>query len=1281
MKEMDTLVKVSEIVESTLRLPAGKLDVDLDFENFGFDSIIAMELISNLSKEFSVSLTPTHFSEVNTVRELSDLLDQVMGDKQQVESSTPSRNTADDVSETTQSKNVVPLAPPKSRKPAAPDTSGLTGGGLRKKSSAIVSASTDRIELAKQRIEQLYSVDLSHKQYHSVDELKNDLIANHLTELEQKINPVTGPGTKVSLEVVDSTDHKPDRPKIDTPDDDQSRVESSAPTIRESSSRAVTDKDIAVVGIACRFPDADNHEQFWMNLQSGKNSIKEIPASRWDSEQHYSRSRQKSKTLSKWGGLIDDYDCFDPVMFGLSARESALMDPQERLLLQEIYTAFQDANINIQSAAGSDVGVFVGYEYNEYEQTLRRHDVEMEEGMPFSSSSPNYFLANRASFLFDFQGPSESVNTNCASSAVALNRAIQSLRSSECHLAVAGGVCLNLFVDDYIAASQYGILSADGSCGVFDDAANGFTRGEGVGVVLLRPLAEALENKDRVYAVIKESHQSNRGKAGFISEIKHESVTKTLKSCHNKAGFGSDQLDYIELDGYCTQWGDSFEFEGIKNCFAGDPGKKTCALGSVKGNIGHLEPASGIASVIKVSLSLYHGEFPESITARNVNRFIDLDSPDHPLYFANKRISFNTIRRTDNTPVRAGINSFADSGVNVHVILEEHIAPDSVIPTDQSGDDQLFILSAVNQQKLLEQIQLYIDYLNDGELEFSFDEICYTAQTGREQRNERVAILADSVDVLVDKLELVKENSYQPRRGLEKKGIFLGSIAATSDQPLLKLYTKPIEDGVSDREWEQIALLWTSGVEIPWEINWRGSELRKARLPFYPFERKRYWFDIIPQLEQEEQNRLKASSGTLSTPSEFDFQSEHYAAAETSTEASLVQIWADILGQNPDNIGIHDDFFDRGGNSQMVVSLVNRLGIEFGVQIPLTALLSASTVRSLATLIESGDAVSNGTLVCLQEQGDRPPIYAVPGAGGGVVSFQPLSRQLGQDQPFYGLQPEGHSGQTDAQTEIKQTATAYLESMEESASTPAVSILGYSNGGTVAFEMCSQLVKQGRQIQSLILLDSLAPAPRSDSEVDEIIKVCKNVAKLAGKNVTLDVEKLNTLGDEERGLYLYEVMNGNGVDMTEKQFMGFYRVALKSERLTRSYIPEKIHCDFPVILFKAQESYKDAAKDYGWGKLLDSKIEVHSIEADHLSIMHDAQLGQISDLLNRHPGGETRQNNRKKKSGSKTASNRRKKSTKATSRPLRQTASTSSKKRTSTRNSGQKPSTRKRSNA
>lgn len=856
---IDVLQEVTRTVGSILKLPSAQIDVDAGFESFGVDSFAAMQLISSLSRQFGLAITPAQFMDCGSVRGLAEYVEVGSG------------LAIDSIG--AQHDALGAAAPVEQENVSYPDTQ----SAVRVESRPSARFARDRvnkvpIQKLLRLIRQRYAIDLTDREFESVDAVVEELLADHSSALMRHF---AIPGEQGMHQ---PATHQPIMQQAVIPDANAAIVTAATGPARQGF-------DIAIVGMSCRFPDAADPQKFWSNLVDGKNSIAEIRRCRWNWQDHYSDSIAPGRTVSRWGALLGDIDRFDAAFFGIAPEQAKLMDPQERLLYEETYKALADAGMNVRKLAGSSTGVFVGYEYLEYEQWLRNNRDRIANVPFYSSSSHAYYLANRLSFVFDLRGPSEAININCASSAVAINRACYSLLNGESSLAIAAGVSLNLFADDYIAESQYGLLSPDGTCAVFDDGANGFTRGEGIGVIVLKPLAAARRDNDRIYAVIKSCHQNNRGRASSLSEIKHEAITSVLKDCYAKAAVGAEDVSYIEVDGYATKWGDSFEFEAIRNVFGDAPARgKSCALGSLKGNIGHLEPASGIASVIKVALSLHGKRFPPTITRRTTNEFIDIEALSHPLYIADRIIPFEEIRKDARAPIRAGVSSFADSGCNVHILLEEHI--DERAAAGTSGPE-LFVLSARSRARLDEYVQLFIDLLASADAQPPFSGMIRTLQVGREHMEQKLAIVAASSSELLQKLIIAKESNYlsQPQ-----KGIFGSGPDGAVDSPLAALITNEmtagwVGQGLLTGQWWQVALSWIHGVAIPWENVWADRAVQTVSLPGYPFSKDRYWIDEAGNPE------LTRTAYAPESPGNSDVAADSDVAAACPLEPALLPEW------------------------------------------------------------------------------------------------------------------------------------------------------------------------------------------------------------------------------------------------------------------------------------------------------------------------------------------------------------------------------------------------------
>lgn len=1216
VEELDIAGGVIKLIETTLKMPSMDVDLDADFETFGVNSLIAMELMENIEVQFLVELTPAQFSEVNTISQLVDLIERLVAENTEV------------VIESTAGEQV-------NLTPVAAAVGAATNGAVAPTMRLPGQRSDASVEETLAFIRQKHGVDLGYRAYSSVDEVVDTLVNNHSGELMNHYG--------------------------------LANIGNSVP--------AQESKDIAIVGLSCRFADAPNASTFWDNLINEKNSMREIPKSRWDWQEHFSTEIDPQKTISKWGALIDDVDCFDAAFFGIDDKEAQSMDPQQRLLLEETYKAIQDAGCDISKLAGSNTGVFVGYEYSEYEQYLRRNVAKIKDGPIFSSSSPTYYLANRLSFVFDFCGPSESINVNCASSALAINSAYYSLLNKESDLAIAAGVSLNLFVDDYIASSQYGILSATGTSGVFDNDADGFTRGEGVAAIVLKRLADAQRDNDNIYSVIKTSHQNNRGFARDISEIKYESITKVIEGSFAKAQLESDAMDYIEVDGYASKWGDSFEFEGIKAAFsANEDSSKTCALGSLKGNIGNVESVNGLAAVIKLAMALKHKQFPATISKKSINTFIDIDSPKHPLYIAETPIAFDDIRRDEDTPIRAGVNAFADSGTNLHIILEEYMGDKKA--SKPTAAPQLFVFSAADNARLVETVEAFA--ANSGS-DAELANIAYTLQVGRAAMPDRLAVVASSHSELMDKLAFALKTGIKGSTRLEKKGIYHANVPAdgkgTASMVTEDMVNTQIAQSVQSQQWGAIAALWANGVVVEWSNVWTNVSVQKLSLPGYPFAKTRHWVEIDgvdegPGVPGSAVSADFTPAAIADTPvasaakTEDDAQGQwhFYLTDGTSADSGTAmdpldkvelffrQASAVQLDCATDDVALDINFIELGMDSIGIAEVINKADILFGINLSpsvvfkypeigtfseylvetyadkmanlvvsdhvIEALANASATAAPAAVARTHDECVAELVIPMQTKGRKRAIFAVPGADGSILSFQQLSQTLGQSQPFYGLESVGLDGATPPLTSIEAVAAINIEALKGVQPKGPYRLAAYSNGGMVAFEMIRMLQAQGDDVTSLSLLDSLSPLVEGPDMASETVNMFKQLIHTFGGELDLTVAQLEAIDHSEWGVFLYNLLCEQGYELPQAQFMATYNVSMASEAYCVDYQPAKLDKALNVTLYKAVDGYQDKPADYGWDALLVKPVVVEEIKATHYTVIDEAPIKVIAASIN-----------------------------------------------------------------
>ncbi|MCE9543517.1 MAG: polyketide synthase, partial [Verrucomicrobia bacterium] len=501
--------------------------------------------------------------------------------------------------------------------------------------------------------------------------------------------------------------------------------------------------EIAIIGIGCRFPGgANDPDSFWGNLVGGVDSVTEIPPERWNTGTYYSPlPGYAGKTDSRWGGFVEDIDQFDPSFFGISPREASSMDPQQRLLLETAWESFEDAGFVPDPSGGSKTGVFVGISTHDYSQIQASFRDKGTIGSHTTTGGVMSIAANRISYLFNFQGPSLVVDTACSSSLVAVHLACRSLRTGECATALVGGVNALLIPDIYIGFSRMSMLSPDGRCKAFDARGNGFVRGEGAGMILLKPLQDALRDGNRIYSVIRGSAVNQDGRTGSLTVPGEEAQRRLILEACADAGISPSEIDYVEAHGTGTPVGDPIEASAIGSAL-GRRVDRPCPLGSVKTNIGHLEAGSGIAGLIKASLCLHHGEVPPNLHFKQPNPGIDFEG-----------LGIRVPVRAEKLPrpdAVAGVNSFGFGGTNAHVILQGKPQFSPLSDGSEVGAASLMVLSAPTPESLRDSATQYREWLARTTL--PLPDIAGTLLAGRFHHRHRIAVAVESKEEAVEKL-------------------------------------------------------------------------------------------------------------------------------------------------------------------------------------------------------------------------------------------------------------------------------------------------------------------------------------------------------------------------------------------------------------------------------------------------------------------------------------------------------------------------------------------------
>jgi polyketide synthase PksN len=682
-------------------------------------------------------------------------------------------------------------------------------------------------------------------EYQTLGAVAKHLVENHRETLRRVLVPAAQPAKKISES----------QPRTTSLGSSQSHA-SSHRSRRVSGfdvapSRAPAKwQEIAIIGVAGRYPQANNLEEFWNNLRAGKDCISEIPSDRWDLNLYFDPEKGKlGKSYSKWGGFIDGVDHFDPLFFNISPREAEGMDPQERIFLQCAYHTLEDAGYTRDSlasyrASGLDgnVGVFVGVMYEEY-QLLGAQAQAI--GFPFALPGNPSSIANRVSYYLNLHGPSMALDTMCSSSLTAIHLACESLQRGGCELAIAGGVNVSIHPNKYLSLSQGRFFSSLGRCESFGEGGDGFVPGEGVGAVLLKPLAAAIADGDRIQGVIKATAINHGGKTNGYSVPNPVAQASVIAHALDQSGIPPRAVSYIEAHGTGTKLGDPIEITGLCKAFAQSSNDtQFCTIGSAKSNIGHCESAAGIAGVTKVLLQMKHRTFVPSLHAETLNPNIDFTSSP----FVVQRQESEWLRPVVNIDGVmkeysriAGVSSFGAGGSNAHILIEEYVADGTGQLHVNSADvSSVIILSARTEAQLVLQVENLIEFiekngLNNGDLK----DIAYTLQVGREAMEHRLAIVATTMQMLLEKLRLfiAGDNPIEDLfHGVLKRGTDTTEMFQ-ADEDLRRALEAWIEKDKLDR----LAEFWVKGLAFDWSRIHGVVKPRRIALPLYPFAQDRYW--------------------------------------------------------------------------------------------------------------------------------------------------------------------------------------------------------------------------------------------------------------------------------------------------------------------------------------------------------------------------------------------------------------------------------------------------------
>ncbi|MVF11049.1 SDR family NAD(P)-dependent oxidoreductase [Ketobacter sp. MCCC 1A13808] len=512
---------------------------------------------------------------------------------------------------------------------------------------------------------------------------------------------------------------------------------------------------IAIVGIGCKMPMAPNGPgDFWKLLKNGECGINDEPSDRWDLTKYLDKNEDApGKTYTLSAGLVDNIESFDGKLFGIAPRELESMEPQQRLVLEAAWSSLENAGYAPNAMNGSKTGVFVGVGANEYIRACATGARE-DDIMFIPTGNALNVIAGRVSFNMGLQGPAMTIDTACSSSAVAIHLASQSLRNGECDMALAGGVNAMVMPETFVALSKAHMLSKEGRCKTFDESADGYVRGEGVGVLALKRLSDAERDGDNIVAVIKGSAVNQDGRSSSLTAPNGPSQETVIRAAVANAGLTVDDIDWVETHGTATPLGDPIEVQSLESVYCANRNSDNpLIISSVKTNIGHLESAAGVSSVMKAALSLQHGEIPPHLHFNKFNPHIAVDASKFTIPTESREWKSGERKR------RVGISSFGFSGTNVHMILEEAPVRSDVINAVERNSHVL-TLSGKTEGAVLGLAKRYAEFLQQDYMnpkEVAFADIAFTANTARQHFEHRIAVVAPDSAAAIDKLKQVAE--------------------------------------------------------------------------------------------------------------------------------------------------------------------------------------------------------------------------------------------------------------------------------------------------------------------------------------------------------------------------------------------------------------------------------------------------------------------------------------------------------------------------------------------
>lgn len=834
--------------------------------------------------------------------------------------------------------------------------------------------------------------------------------------------------------------------------------------------------EIAVIGMGGRFPGAASVGELWRSLVEGRSAISEVPDSRWSWQDFWGDPlKEENKTDCSHGAFLEGIDRFDPLHFDISPREATFMDPQHRMLLEVAWETMESAGYTRARLHNEKVGLFVGVEKQDYVELLKDSAHGLDGYM--NTGNAHSMLANRVSRYFSWRGPSMVVDTACSGSFTALSLAVDQLRQGRIEQAFVGGVNVLLTPSLFILNRKLGMLTNEPVIRPFDRKAAGHLNGEGVGLVFLKRLSDALRDGDTIYGVIRGVAVEHGGKGVYLMAPNAASHQEVIRDALRDAGLRPGDIDYIEAQGTGNPLTDVMELKTYQRVFSELPAG-ALGLGTLKANLGHLGAASGVVGLIKTLLALRNNTLPRIPNLQTLNW--DEADGELPVRVLDRTEEWPAKSRDGvRVPRRAGIHNYGFGGMNAHAIVEEYLDAErpSREPCGETETEHVIVLSTRTDAQLPMLARKLLRFLEGREYqawgfsELSLEEVAFALQCGREVMPHRMAFVASSPRDLAAKLGRYIEDPGATEAG--GGGIFRGTVDVAALKEWRMLIDEEesrfiIQKSLRERNLAKLARLWVKGGQIPWETLYQGRAVRRVPLPSYPFLRERYWLQPRQAVRTVEAER----------PATVVMEAPPPPAEDAGTVVGLIaQVTQIPREQLSGSAGLRA----LGIDSMLTAQLADLIDRTLSVRLELAELQDCQTVGDLVGRVRArgtkgASASSLPREVEVLRRGDRlAPAIWFHGALGTVQMYVPFARKLGGDLPFLAIQSRGvrdAQKPLDDLTEMARHARDIIASQKWKG---PVHLGGYSQGGAIAYEVARQLQASGRGVQSLVLVDTPFP--------------------------------------------------------------------------------------------------------------------------------------------------------------------------------------------------------------